>query len=468
MGQAGSAEQIVHRVWADLGRDPAELDALDPLPVVPLPARLDVSGLAAGAVAAASLAAATASGASVGGTGRRVRLDGERIATALTSERWFRIDGERPEVWAPLSGFRPAADGWVRTHANYPQHAAALRRGLALRADADTATVDAAIAERSALEVEAAISAAGGVCAAVRDEAPGDDARRRREPLIELVPSGRAGGRRSWGASGGRGSQPRPPGQPLAGLRVLDLTRVIAGPVGTRALAQLGADVLRVDSPRLPEPEWQHLDSGAGKRSALLDLRERNDRARFDELLAGADAVVLGYRPAAMRALGLDPADLTARHPHMAVAQLSAWGTDGPDADRRGFDSIVQAASGIARIEAVDARPGALPAQALDHAAGYLLAAAVVSMLDDRTAGARVARVSLRRVAAELLGLTRTEHATPPAALSERDAGRNLVELEVDARRLRLTAPAIAFEGAPSGWPRAPRPWGRDPARWAE
>jgi crotonobetainyl-CoA:carnitine CoA-transferase CaiB-like acyl-CoA transferase len=462
---AGSAAQIVHRVWADLGRDPVELDRIDPLPEVPLPARLDVSGLAAGAVAAAALAAATASGNGAGSSVGRVRLDGDRIATAFTSERWFRIDGEPPEVWAPLSGFRRAADGWVRTHANYPQHAAALRRGLGLAPEAGVDVVDAAIAARPAHEVETSVGEAGGVCVAVHDEAPDDDARRRREPLVELVAVGALGGR---GGTGGRGSEGRAPAAPLDGRRVLDLTRVIAGPVGTRALAQLGAEVLRVDSPQLPEPEWQHLDSGAGKRSTLLDLRAGGDRARFDELLAQADAVVLGYRPAAMAALGLDPAELAMRHPHLVVAQLSAWGTDAVNADRRGFDSIVQAASGIARIEASGERPGALPAQALDHASGYLLAAAVISMLDDRAGGARIARVSLRRVAAELLGLPRSDQPAPPAALSDRVAERHLVELAVDGHRVRLTAPAIAFDDGPAAWPGPPRRWGRDQAGWAE
>ncbi len=163
---------------------------------------------------------------------------------------------------------------------------------------------------------------------------------------------------------------------PLAGIRVLDLTRVIAGPVATRDLAVAGADVLRIDSPRLPEAPWQHLDTGHEKRSALMDLDDPSDRMRFEELLSTADVVVHGYRPTALARYGLDPQSLRERFPGIIVAQLSAWGTDGPWGDRRGFDSLVQAASGIAVLESGDgATPGALPAQALDHATGHFLAA---------------------------------------------------------------------------------------------
>lgn len=478
MAAHGSAEQIVRRVWTDLGRDPAELAALPELPEVPLPARLDVSGLAAGTVAAASLAAAATAGPVSGGRARRVRIDGDRIATAFSSERWFQLDGSAPDVWAPLSGFRRAADGWVRTHANYPWHAAALRRGLGVPDDAGAEVVDHAIAERAAAEVERDVTAEGGVCVAVRPEDPEVDGRLTRRPLIELVATGDdgAGGRRT--ARGARrasvgtvGAEAR---RPLAGLRVLDLTRVIAGPVGTRTLALLGAEVLRVDPTELAEPEWQHLDSGMGKRSTRLDLRAARDRARFDELLGAADAIVLGYRPTALEALGLDPIELAARHPGLLIGQLAAWGFEGAAADRRGFDSIVQAESGIAMLEGDGERPGALPAQALDHGTGYLLAAALISMAGRRgeagagSGEARVARLSLRRTAAELLSLPRALEPTPVRRIDAMIAEPYLETLESDGRAVRVPAPAIGYDGALENWPSGPRPWGGDQATWAE
>jgi crotonobetainyl-CoA:carnitine CoA-transferase CaiB-like acyl-CoA transferase len=163
----------------------------------------------------------------------------------------------------------------------------------------------------------------------------------------------------------------------LTGVRVLDLTRVLAGPVATRNLAQAGAEVLRIDSPHLPEIGWVHLDTGAGKRSTTLDLRSPSGRSTFEDLLDDADIVVTGYRPGSLDPLGLSPEELASRKPGLVVGSVSAWGTEGPWAQRRGFDSIVQAVTGIAMIESTDGtRPGALPAQALDHSAGHLLSAA--------------------------------------------------------------------------------------------
>jgi hypothetical protein len=466
VAEGASAEQLVHRVWAELGRESAELDSILPsgsLPVVPLPAKLDVSGLAAGSVAAASAAVAASIRAGGDPAGRRaaprLAIDGARIATAFTSERWLRVDGAAPDIWAPLSGFRRAADGWVRTHANYPWHEAALRRALGVTADASVETVDAAIGDRTAADLEQTVASEGGLCVAVRAEDPDEEADRRRHPLVELRPAG-AGSRRPNASAH--------PARPLAGVRILDLTRVIAGPVGTRSLAALGAEVLRVDAPSRPEPAWQHFDTGVGKRSTLLDLADAADRARFDDLLRTADAIVLGYRPAALEALGLVADELVTAHPRLVVAQLSAWGADAANADRRGFDSIVQAASGIALVEGDDERPGALPAQALDHATGYLLAAAVVSMLAPGGAGERIARLSLRRTAAELLGMPRSDSPSPSSALMPEAALTHLQQLAVGDRDVRVPRPAIEVDGLSGIWPGALHEWGADKARWPE
>ncbi|MGR2754052.1 CoA transferase [Agromyces arachidis] len=453
----GAADRLLARVWSELGRDPVELDGLGPLPAAPLPSRLDVSSLAVASVAAASLAGWAASA----GPGA-IRLDGDRIANAFQSERVARFDGRSPQVWSALSGFHRAGDGWVRTHGNYPHHAAALRRVLGLTpADAEApAAVGRAVARWDAGPLAEAVSAAGGMCVAVAPEDPETVARLGGTPLIELVrwteaPVKRPGpGRRS--------------GLPLAGVRVLDLTRVIAGPVATRTLALLGADVLRVDPPSPAEIGWQHLEAGPGKRSALLDLRSAEDATLFDALLASADAVVVGYRPAALERLGIDPAALVRRHPGLVVAQLSAWGFERDVADRGGFDSLVQAASGIASIEADGGAPGALPAQALDHATGYLLAAAVATMLArrDTEGGSWLARMSLRRTAAELLAMPRSRGGGD--ALDESTRARHTGSLVGPAGRQAIALPAMAAPEGSMTWSAAPHRWGSDAPRWAE
>lgn len=195
---------------------------------------------------------------------------------------------------------------------------------------------------------------------------------------------------------------------PLDGVRVLDLTRVIAGPTGSQLLACLGAGVLRIDPPHRPELLDQHLSTGMGKRSTILDLRDDSDRAQARSLATSADVILTGYRPGALARHGLGPGDLEQLAPQAVIGVLSAWGETGPWGDRAGFDSIVQAASGIAVACGSAERPGALPVQALDHASGHLLAAHVLTAL---AAGrARTIRVGLLGAAQALLALP-----VPPA-----------------------------------------------------
>ncbi|MER7713081.1 CoA transferase, partial [Streptomyces werraensis] len=278
-----------------------------------------------------------------------------------------------------------------------------------------------------------------------------------RLPLLERVRLDSAPPRRFAAVSGGD------PLLPAAGLRVLDLTRVIAGPIATRTLALFGADVLRLDPPGLPELPDQHTDTGFGKRSALLDLA--SDREVFDELLAGADVVVTGYRPGALDRFGLNAEALAERRPGVVVAQLSAWGATGPWAGRRGFDSLVQAATGIARVEGERDRPGALPAQALDHGTGYLLAAGVLRSLSDQAdaGGSRLVRVALARTAGELMVAGGSGDAVHGG---EVPAAPWLAERDSPLGRLRYALPPVEFEGGPRDWARGPGVWGADAARW--
>lgn len=451
-------------LWAALGGDPTLLDRVtyDHVPGL-LPARLPVMDLARATVAVAGLAALERAG-----LPGPVRVDDGAVATAFVSERHLRVNGRAPVNFAPLSRFWRAADGWVRTHANYPHHEAALREALGVPEGPGAAeAVAAAIGGRTAVDVETAVYAAGGLAVALRT--PGEWAAHEQGaavgklPLVERERLDSARTRVCTRAG-------RDPLLPAAGLRVLDLTRVVAGPVATRTLALLGADVLRVDAPWLPELPDQHADTGFGKRSARLDLATGRDT--FEELLATADVVVTGYRPGALDRFGLTPEALAERRPGVVVAQLSAWGARGPWGDRRGFDSLVQVATGIAATEGSAGRPGALPAQALDHGTGYLLAAGVLRALTEQMdeGGSRVVRVALARTAGWLLegavGVRTRIDGASDGGVSEVSADAWLARRDSPLGTLRYASSPVSFAGGPDDWARPPGPWGADPARW--
>ncbi|MCI4065983.1 CoA transferase [Micromonospora sp. R77] len=274
------------------------------------------------------------------------------------------------------------------------------------------------------------------------------------EPLVDLRLDAPAAARRLP-------PEPTRPLLPAAGLRVLDLTRVIAGPVATRVLALLGADVLRVDDPRLPEITAQHLDTGSGKRSTLLDLRDPADRSRFTALLADADVLVTGYRPAALDRLGLDPDTLRRHRPDLVVARLSAWGRGGPWARRRGFDSLVQAATGIADVERrVDGARRAARAGP-DHGTGYLLAAAVLRAVTQRgrQGGAWSVEVRWRVPPA---GCCTSCPPTPGDPGGTVDPDPWCDERDSTVGRFRYARPPVTLPGGPATWATPPTPWGSD------
>ncbi|WP_138444533.1 CoA transferase [Sinomonas susongensis] len=425
---------------------------------------LDVEGLALGSVGA--VIAALESLARV----RGLRLGDVSTSSALvhgsfSSIAHLRIEGAPPDVWAPLSGFHATRDGWVRLHANYPHHAERLLAALGL---ATAEGLDEALRERSALDVEREVQAARGVAGAVRTP---------EEWAASAM--GAAAASRPWIDFTLDGGAPRPASeavplasaaQPLAGVRILDFTRVIAGPSATRLLAALGADVLRIDPPQLPELLDQHIDTDFAKRSALADLREPEQLARVRELAADADVVFLGYRQSGLERFGLDPVSLRADVPHLAVVSLNAWGREGPWADVRGFDSIVQATSGIASIYGSGERPGALPVQALDHATGMGMAAAAVALLAAGERGVTgSAHLSLATTAARLLG-SRTESPEPRTESPEQSA----TAVEVPLRQsqsgayglLDFTPPPLRVAGAQLEYPHPPELYGTADLRW--
>lgn len=353
-----------------------------------------VSQFAAAAVGATALALADLVG-----------TDAQAEVSTPLVDGWFSA-AVRPRTplaspWEALAGDYATGDGWIRLHTNVPAHKAAALDVLGLAESARRADVEAAVTDWRADDLESEIVFAGGAAAAMRTA--GAWSRHPQgvavaaEPLVDVRP-GSAGRAMSLGLEG----------RPLAGVKVLDLTRVLAGPVATRVLAMLGADVLRIDPPHWNEPALEP-DMTLGKRSARLDADTVEGRAELLALLAEADVLVHGYRPGALDSIGLDPTTREAVRPGLVEVQLNAYGYTGPWAGRRGFDSLVQMSAGIAdramrETAAQHPVPLPLPVQALDHATGWIAAAAALRGIAAarRTGQGSASRLSLARTALEL------------------------------------------------------------------
>jgi hypothetical protein len=401
------SRRVIADTWRRLG---GAADAVDRCAVRggagALVSAFRVEQAAVAAVAVATLAAAELHAARTGTPPRPVTVDRRHVAAAFTSESWVRVDGEPPpDPWDPIAGDYLGADGWIRLHTNYRSHRAAARAVLGDLPD--RRAIEAAVATWDCVDLESAVVAAGGCAAAMRDTATWrrhpQAAWLAEQPLVSST-SLPAGNDRPSPASFGDS-----PGEAVAtgaldGLRVVDLTRVIAGPVCTRLLAAHGATVVRVDPPGFAEVPALVYDVTAGKRCVAADLDDAADRAALERLISDADVVVEGYRPGALDRFGFGPEQLVTRFPGLVVGQLTAWGDAGPWGRRRGFDSLVQMATGIAdegmRRASAD-RPRPMPAQALDHGSGYLLAAGLLRALSERTRGGRgaIVKVALARTA---------------------------------------------------------------------
>ncbi len=412
-----------------------------------LPGRFRI-GSAAATIVQSTTEAAAELFAARGGTPGPVSVDPLHAAVAFRSERYLRPMPSQVED--PLTGNYRAADGWVRLHCNYPHHLAAV--GAALGTSLERADVAAAVAVRPALDVEEAVVAAGGAAAAMRT---------RDEWLVH--PQGVAlQGLPLWEVT--RFADAPPIGlstseRPLTGIRVLDLTHVIAGPVCGRTLAAHGADVLHVGAAHLPVVAPLLRDTEFGKRSAYVDLRSPEGVSALRDLVREADVFIQSYRPGSLAGRGFGLAELAALRPGIVVVDISAWGWEGPWRARRGFDSLAQMATGIAYGDP----PVPLPLQFLDHGTGWLAAFGAMTALRRRIGkgGSWHVRVSLAKT-----GMWLDEQGRTEAAGSEPEVNGLLTE--TDSAFGRLTHIRIPGElpSAPPYWGHGPRIAGADPPEW--
>ena len=451
-------------LWTALGLptdalDDVRLTGADPV----LASSFAVGTAAQVAIAAAGLAAATLHRLRTG-TRQTVGVDMRHAATEFHSEEWQTLDGmPMADRWDAIAGLYPCGDGsWVRLHTNFPHHRDGVLRLLGCAYD--RAAVAAALQAWTAFDFEDAAAAAGLCVTAQRSFAEWDAHPQgqavQAEPLVAITKIGEAP------------PEPLPPGpRPLSGVRELDLTRVLAGPVCGRTLAAHGAEVLLITGPHLYNPRPLTIDTGRGKRSAQLDLRADADRATLRALLRDADLFVQGYRPGALAAHGFSTAAAAELRPGIVCGSICAWGFTGPWAARRGFDSLVQTASGFNTAEAEaagDIKPKPLPVQALDHASGYLLAAGTLAALHRRATigGSWHVQVSLARTGHWIRSLGRIRDGLacpPPTPTSIAD----LTETQTSGfGRLRSIRHAAELSATPAAWTRPSVPPGTDPPVW--
>jgi crotonobetainyl-CoA:carnitine CoA-transferase CaiB-like acyl-CoA transferase len=424
-----------------------------------LPSAFAVTDVAAASVACAGMALAEL----LGGEEVKVdrRLTSMWFAWSLRPEGW-----ERPDPWDVVAGDYETADGWIKLHTNMPAHKAAIEKVLGPLIDREA--VAKAAARWDGRELEEAIVAAGGTAAQMRSV----EAWRRHpqgravnaEPLVSYEDH--------WAASAGEWSNnwDLDRARPLKGLRVLDMTRILAGPIATRFLAGYGAEVLRIDPVGWDEPGILP-EVTVGKRCARLDLRTPAGRACLETLIAGADVMIHGYRPGALDALGYDGERRWELNPHLVEVTLDAYGWSGPWATRRGYDSLVQMSAGIAdagmKWAGVD-RPKPLPVQALDHAGGYFIAAAAirgVRSLLKRQVATR-SRLSLARTAKFLLDAGQNPEQPSLAPETAADISPSLEQTSWGpARRLR---PPLVLGDAPMRWDRPATTLGTSEPAWLQ
>jgi crotonobetainyl-CoA:carnitine CoA-transferase CaiB-like acyl-CoA transferase len=435
-------------------------------PVLPTPFRI---GTAAAAALAATGVAASDLWELRGGRRQEVAVDLRQAAASLRSGHYLQVNGTRVrEDRNAVMGMYPAKNGrWSYIHANFPNHRAAALRVLGCEENREA--VRRSVANWDALELEEAIIAAGGAGGMVRSMAEWAQhpqaAAIASLPLLEVIKLGDSK------------PEPLPEGsRPLSGIRVLDLTRVLAGPTCARTLAEHGADVLKITAPHIAARDDQEYDTGHGKLSARLDLRQPRDLETLKSLVREGDVFSQGYRPGTLANRGLSPEALAALRPGIVYVSLCAFSHMGPWAARRGFDTVVQNVSGITTRQGElfpGAEPGPqfYPVSAIDYLTGYLMAFGAMTALARRAreGGSWLVRISLAQTGRWLVGLGEVPVAAlgnVPKEFPPADLDRWTIESEAPAGKLRHLGPTVRLSETPPHWARPSVPLGYHEPVW--
>ena len=459
-----SPREILADIWTSNGGDASALDAITLTGDEPqLPSSFRVAAAAQVSVAAAGLAAAQIWKLR-SGQSQDVAVDMRHAVVECHSEHYLRVDGKPSgPTWNAIAGIYQTRDRrFVRLHTNFQHHREAVCKVLACKPERDD--VQAALMQWDAEAFETAAYAGGAVVAMMRsyDEwsALPQASALAEWPLVSIEKIGEAAPR-PWPAGD----------RPLAGLRVLDLSRVIAGPVAGRTLAVHGADVMLISSPNLPDIPWLTIDTGRGKLTGFIDLRSAQGQGHLRDLLAAADIFSQGYRPRSLAGLGFSPEDAARISPGIVYVSLSAYGHSGPWAERRGFDSLVQTATGFNHAEGQAAgldRPKELPVQMLDHGTGYMMAfgAMMAKARQSREGGSWHVRVSLARTGRWLWNLGRVADGFKTPEMKDETVAPFLEDVASGFGPLRSVSHSAVLSKTQAFWARPAMPLGSHPPQW--
>ena len=405
--------------------------------------------------------------------GRRqeVSVDARRATASLRSGKYMQMDGASVSTERnTVMGVYPTKDGrWSYLHCNFPNHRAAALSVLGVAEDRDAVTK--AVAKWNAQDLEDAIieaEGAGGMVRTMEEWAKHPQAAAIANlPLMEIVKLA--------------DSPPEalPEGsRPLSGVRVLDLTRVLAGPTCARTLAEHGADVMKITGAHLPNIGYQEYDTGHGKLNAQLDLREVKDMDTLRELVSQTDVFSQGYRPGTLGGRGLSPEELAELRPGIVYISLCAFSHMGPWASRRGFDTVVQTVSGITNRQG-DLFPGATPGpqfypvSAIDYLTGYLMAFGGMVALNRRVhdGGSWLVRISLAQVGRWLVSqgeIPEADLKNIPAEFTPEEIASWSTVSDTPMGKLGHLGPVLSLSETPPRWVRTSVPLGHHDPVWPE
>lgn len=474
-----SAQDVVEEVWKGLDMPAESLNAValavnnEPT----LPSSYKIGTLAQSAIALTALAAAQIH-ALRNGTSRVPKVDVplEHATVEFKSERLYILDGKStPSPWGPIGGLHKTSDGHVRVHDSFPNHANGILELAGLPNSSTRHQLSEKLAEWSAVDLENAATVEGKLVAyALRSYRQWDQLAQSKAisnfPIdVNQISSAGPKGLPYRLVAGNS--------KPLQGLRVVEMSRVIAAPLCGKTLAAYGADVIWVTSPNLPDLPTMDRDFGRGKRTVQLDIHNPSDKERLIELIRTADVFIQGFRPGSLAAHGLGAEDLLKLNPSLVIANMSAFGPRGPWSGRRGYDSLVQTCSGMNVSEAEHAGKGEAarptPCQALDHAGGYWLATGVLAALYKRATqgGAWRVDVSLAGVMKYLRSLGQYPGSSGFDGVRDYQKPEDVPEEFFETREtgfgvMKAIRHSARIEGVEIGWDVMPKPLGSDSPEW--